>query len=131
MDDRARLLWCFTVPIALDIYPSSGVPATPMQFSKDLPFTPAVGTKGGNAIMGMSTCLRLPRRGESILNARGSPIGTFKHDTTAQLIMDDQNKIASMAVGVGDETVDFADPAVRQPMQPSMFLQLKTLLILT
>jgi hypothetical protein len=43
-------------------------------FNPNLPYTPAVA--GHQSIMGgaPSTCLRLPRRGESILSSRGSPV---------------------------------------------------------
>ena len=58
------------------------VPATPRTFHKDLPFTPAA-SKGQNSVMG--TCMRLPRRGESILNARGSPMGVRETDASAQV----------------------------------------------
>lgn len=45
-------------------------------FNPNLPYTPAVG--GHQSVMGgaPSTCLRLPRRGESILSSRGSPVVT-------------------------------------------------------
>jgi hypothetical protein len=58
------------------------VPATPRTFHKDLPFTPAA-SKGQASVMG--TCMRLPRRGESIMNARGSPMGVRETDASAQV----------------------------------------------
>uniref|UniRef100_A0A6U2H2B3 Borealin N-terminal domain-containing protein n=1 Tax=Hemiselmis andersenii TaxID=464988 RepID=A0A6U2H2B3_HEMAN len=84
----------------------SAVPQTPMTFHKDLPFTPAVGSRPGGV---MNTVMRLPRRGESIMNARGSPVGTFDRDASAQLIMDESNKINYMAVEVGNDEVNIAD----------------------
>eukprot|EP00960_Hanusia_phi_P073577 768042-Hanusia_phi.AAC.8 len=60
---------------------TSKVPQTPI-FNSALPFTPA-GQHGGGG-PGLATCMRLPKRGESILSSRGSPLSTMNSDATAQ-----------------------------------------------
>ena len=97
-----------------------GLVAQTPKFNPDLPYTPAVGhhasVMGGGAAAGagLSTCLRLPRRGESILSSRGSPIMDMKSDATAQMIMDGDSKIAALAIcsKQGGESFNIADPSV-------------------
>ena len=97
-----------------------GFVAQTPKFNPDLPYTPAVGhhasVMGGGpaAGAGLSTCLRLPRRGESILSSRGSPIMDMKSDATAQMIMDGDSKIAALAIcsKQGGESFNIADPSV-------------------
>jgi hypothetical protein len=58
-----------------------GIIAQTPAFAAGLPFTPA--HQQGAKPMG--TCLRLPKRGESIMSTNGAAIGTFDNDATAQV----------------------------------------------
>lgn len=90
---------------------AAAVHATPMQLHKDLPFTPAA-HKGHPSVMG--TCMRLPRRGESIMSSRGSPMGVRETDAAAYVMLDENNKIDYLAVGMGDQEYNVADANVRE-----------------
>mmetsp|Transcript_14069 Transcript_14069/g.32578 ORF Transcript_14069/g.32578 Transcript_14069/m.32578 type:complete len:317 (+) Transcript_14069:12-962(+) len=89
---------------------SSAVMQTPM-LRADLPCTPA-GAQFGGPLGGLSTSLRLPKRGESIFSSRGSPGKVMQTDAAAQMILDGDYKIAALAMGTGcgDETVNLANP---------------------
>jgi hypothetical protein len=106
--------------------PSAGIIAQTPAFNVNLPYTPAVGhhqsIMGGTAAP--STCLRLPRRGESILSSRGSPLASMKSDASAQMIMDGDNKIAALAINNKQgETMNIADPAVCAALPKSVKLK--------
>lgn len=59
-----------------------GIVAQTPAFAAGLPFTPAHHSQG---VAPMATCLRLPKRGESIMSTNGTNIGTFESDATAQV----------------------------------------------
>lgn len=81
--------------------PAKGVvPSTPL--NPRLPKTPAV-----------KSAARLPRKGDSIMSSTGSPLAEFDSDASAQIVLDKENNISSLAVAVGaNGVINLADPNV-------------------